>query len=500
MFPDGWIDGNGKYRGLGYQVAKGAAQAQKDVLKINYASSMQSHLWGACNSYNDLHKIIVGNTPLQDVCPAAVSAKHTEPFMVFNQKDDSSPVVFRGMGNYGAGKMDKVAWGYVKSLHPMFALIEGSDNNLPMTGFRVPFEKETAVYSPKDEGWKYAGQQSWDFDGGATTDDLGGWSTDGSTNDDGEVEVPKANIRDRWAEVHNFVYLHSTNLKYFYGTYEEFIKSEQAAKDTEYKYWCTSGDKAFKLYRYDHISKTWVGANVFMNGWYAPLDLKADSATYMAYNTWVAAGRGDYNELNEMFKDGFVAQMKQFLPFFFNEKSLLFNYAYVLQFIAGTDNSDKNTYYKIMPYPVDMTNYAKENGLSWIVSWSESHLGHAIDLSNVYQIYMDGDDMDSIFRTNNNLKFRAIDIGHEVIIKITFSALGIICFYGISNFIISGEINPETAFEPKKGLDKSFAERITELKISFGNVCFENRNKSSVSFKRYNNFFRRNFFCFFKKN
>ena len=398
MFPDGWIDGNDKYRGLGYQVAKGAAQAQKDVLKVNYASSMQSHLWGACNSYNDLHKLIVGNTPLQDIYPAAVSAKHTEPFMVFNQKDDSSPVVFRGMGNYGAGKMDKVAWGYVKSLHPMFALIEGSDNNLPMTGFRVPFEKETAVYSPKDEGWKYAGQQSWDFDGGATTDDLGGWSTDGSTNDDGEVEVPKANIRDRWAEVHNFVYLHSTNLKYFYGTYEEFIKSEQAAKDIEYKYWCTSGDKALNLYVYNHISKTW-GKAVLANAF---ASIKNYAPYSSAYSKWVQGGTGDYALLNQMCIEANVAHMKKYIKYFFNEKSLLFNYSYVLQFIAGTDNSDKNTYYKIMPYPVDFSADAETEDGKAFASWFKTHFGYDFNFSEVYQVYMDGDDMDSIFRTNNN--------------------------------------------------------------------------------------------------
>lgn len=398
MFPDGWIDGNDKYRGLGYQVAKGVAQALKDVLKVNYASSMQSHLWGACNSYNDLHKLIVGDTPLQKVYPAAVSAKHTEPFMVFNQKDDSSPVVFRGMGNYGAGKMDKVAWGYVKSLHPMFALIEGSDNNLPMTGFRVPFTKDTAVYSPKDEGWKYAGQQSWDFDGGATTDDLGGWTTDGSTNDDGEIEVPKANIRDRWAEVHNFIYLHSTNLKYFYGTYEEFIKSEQAAKDTEYKYWCTSGDKAFNLYVYNHISKTWEKA-VLTNAF---ASLKNYAPYSSAYGKWVSDGTGDYALLNQMCIEANVAHMKKHIKYFFNEKSLLFNYSYVLQFIAGTDNSDKNTYYKIMPYAEDFSADAETKDGKEFASWFKIHFGYDFNFSEVYQIYMDGDDMDSIFRTNNN--------------------------------------------------------------------------------------------------
>jgi hypothetical protein len=63
--PDGWIDGNGKYRGMGYQVAEGTSLAQKKVAKINYASAMQSHLLAACKSYDELHYLCVGATPLQ---------------------------------------------------------------------------------------------------------------------------------------------------------------------------------------------------------------------------------------------------------------------------------------------------------------------------------------------------------------------------------------------------------------------------------------------------
>lgn len=37
----------------------------------------------------------------------------------------------------------------------MYALIEGSDNNLPMTGFRVPFDKNTTVYDCDGEGWRF---------------------------------------------------------------------------------------------------------------------------------------------------------------------------------------------------------------------------------------------------------------------------------------------------------------------------------------------------------
>ena len=387
--PDGWIDGNGKYRGLGYMVSPDTSLAQKKVIKINYASSMQSHLIGACKTYDLLHKKVVGNTPIQDKVPTAVSAKHTEPFMFFNQEEGSLNTFFKGMGTYGAGKMDKVTWGYVKSLQPMFTLIEGSDNNLPMTGFRVPFDKKTAVYSPKEEGWLYAGQQSFDFDAGATTEDLtDGWQYSGMG------EAPKANIRDKWAEVHNFIYLHSSNIKYYNGTYQQFKNSTQA-RDTNSKYWCTQGNEAYQLYRYDYLNDDWINAGLLgSDGNYKVVNLKTDTITKNAYETSVSTG--NYATINTAFNDAMVAHMKKFIDYFINSESLRFNYAYVLAFLAGTDNSDKNTYYKLMPYGVSL----KEN--SEFASWYTEVFGGTFDFQNVYQIYLDGDDMDSILKTNNN--------------------------------------------------------------------------------------------------
>lgn len=377
--PDGWIDGNGMYRGMGYRVAEGTSLAQKKVIKINYASSMQSHLIGACNTYDLLHRKVVGDTPLQQVIPDAVSAKRTEPFMFFNQ-EGSGNVYFKGMGTYGAGKADKVTWGYVKKQMPMYALIEGSDNNLPMTGFRVPFDKNTAVYDVEGEGWLYNGQQSFDFDLGATDDN----------------DVPTQEIFDKWADIHNFIYLHSTNLKYFNGTFEEFLKSD-AASDTNYKYWFTQGSSPTGLARYDFIAKEWVAAGLLnSNGIYRGVTLSMVNPTKNVYNKWVTEGSGDFALLNERFKEALVSHMRKYLKYFINEKSLQFNYCYVLGFLAGTDNSDKNTYYKIMPYAESVEEDSEFS------SWFSLMFGKSFDYTQCYQLYFDGDDMDSIFRTNNN--------------------------------------------------------------------------------------------------
>ena len=396
--PDGWIDGNGKYRGMGYMVAYGTALAQKRVIKINYASSMQSHLLGACKTYDLLHRKVVGDTPLQERVPSAVAAKHTEPFMYFNQEGDGR-VYFKGMGTYGAGKADKVAWGFVKKEMPMYALIEGSDNNLPMTGFRVPFDKNTAVYDCDGEGWLYNGVQNFDFDLGNTelysdaTQQGEGWKFVNTDSNDGEV--PSKAIRDKWADIHNFIYLHSTNLKFFDGTFEQFQESS-AAQDTNYKYWCTQGDEVFRLKRYDFINNNWIDAGLFVSGSYQRINLSNAGETWKTYESWIASGTGDYNDLNSRYIKAFSDHMRQLLGYFINEKSLQFNYCYVLGFLAGTDNSDKNTYYKIMPYSKEVV---EESNLT---NWFKIRYNKDFDYSSVHQLYFDGDDMDSILRTDNN--------------------------------------------------------------------------------------------------
>ena len=392
--PDGWIDGNGKYRGMGYMVAEGTPLAQKKVIKINYASSMQSHLIGACTTYDLLHRRVVGATPLQQHVPTAVSAKHMEPFMFFNE--DGGATYFKGMGTYGAGKADKVSWGFVKKKMPMYALIEGSDNNYPMTGFRVPFDKNTAVYSCEDEGWLYNGQQSWDFDLGNTFDLEGSNDEDGYSYimSDKYKEAPTKLVRDKWADIHNFIYLHSGNLKYYDGTFAQF-KNSKEAEDVNFKYWCTA-DSNLYLYRYDYINKEWIHSGLLDGEDYKQVSLKSDVMTAKAYTTWVSGGTGDYEALNEAFIAARVAHMRKYIKFFFNEKSLQFCYCYVLSLLAGTDNSDKNTYYKIDPYAVSIP---QDNEFA---SWFAAEYGKDFDFSAIHQVTMDGDDMDSILRTNNN--------------------------------------------------------------------------------------------------
>lgn len=340
--PDGWIDGNGKYRGMGYMVAENTPLAIKLVLKINYASSMQSHLCGGTRLYNDLHTAVVGRNSMQQAVSTARVAKYTEPVFFFTQADGSDEVVFRGGGNFGAGKMDKPTWGYNKSLHPMFTMIEGSDNNYPLTDMRVPFTidpncSEAITYSAEDEGYFYNGLQCLDFDAGKTTND-----------------IPVNALRDRLAEVWNFIYLHSPMVKYFVGTFEQFLLSNDA-QSTNMKFWCTEGSDAYLLKRYDFVNNQWVNAGLWntTNRLFNTIDLRTHEFTAATYTA--SEHKADYEILNKELTGAIVAHAKKYIGFYFNVRSLQFHYAFQNHFMAGTDNCSKNTYYVIDPTSKSVT-------------------------------------------------------------------------------------------------------------------------------------------------
>jgi len=351
--PDGWIDGNGKYRGKGFMIAENTPLADKLVLKINYASSMQSHLCGCTRLYNDLHTAVVGKNSLQEACAAngydARVAKYTEPVFFFTQGDDSTDIVFRGGGNFGGGKMDKPSWGYNKKVkgHAMFAMFEGSDNNYELTDMRVPFTTDTnceeaITYSPDDEGYFYNGLQNLDFDAGATDED-----------EDGN-ETPKSALTERLAEIWNFLYLHSPMIEYYNGNFSAFQTSDYA-KNTTKKYWCTEGDDAYKLKRYNFVSKQWVDAGLWDSDSqsYGVVNLTTDEMTASVYSS--STNKTQYAKLNAELKAAVVAHCKTYIGWYVNTKSLRFHYAFINHFMAGTDNCSKNTYYVFDPSPKSVT-------------------------------------------------------------------------------------------------------------------------------------------------
>lgn len=367
--PDGWIDGNGMYRGMGFMITEGTPLAMKLVLKVNYASSMQSHLCAGTRLYNDLHTRVVGKNSLQDAVPTARVSKYTEPVFFFTQNGDDAPV-FRGGGNFGAGKMDKPTWGYVKKLHPMFTMIEGSDNNYPLTDFRVPFTvdpdcDEHITYSAEDEGYFYNGLQCLDFDAGKTDDE----------------DVPVDAIRDRLMEICNFVYMHSPMLNYFVGTFDQF-KISDAARNTNMKYWCTDGNDAYILKRFDFVNSQWVDAGLWntYSKTYDVIDLRTHEFTGATYDS--SANKADYDLLNKELIAAIAAHGKKYIGWYFNVRSLQFHYAFQNHFMAGTDNCSKNTYYVLDPKAKSVT----IDGVT----------------KSCYLMEMHQDDVDTISLTDNN--------------------------------------------------------------------------------------------------
>ena len=369
--PDGWIDGNGKYRGVGYQVAAGIPMAQKLVNKINYASSMQSHLIGINWLYNELHTAIVGKNTMQTAVAGAVVAKHTEPFLFFTQADGSDRAVFRGPCAWGAGKMDKPSWGYVKSAHPDFCMIEGADNDKQLTDMRVPWDDVAhgndapkVYYDPEEEAFYYRlkggdKEKCIDFDGGKT--DSNGYPT----------AAIVGYIKAAW----NFLYMHAPRIRHYDGTLQDFmvdaeyadrpitsettpeerarIELAQSRVNKVNKYWChedggtATGD--YLLKRYDYTDGEWVDAGLWNGSQYAQIDLRTWSVTASAWNALTEAEKNQSDLVNQVFKDAVVTDARNNIGSYFNVTSLKFHYAFQNHFIAGTDNCSKNTYYVLDP-------------------------------------------------------------------------------------------------------------------------------------------------------
>lgn len=371
--PDGWIDGNGKYRGTGVQIAPNIPMAQKTVNKINYASSMQSHLIGINWLYNELHTAICGENTMQQDVQGAVVAKHTEPFLFFTQAEGSNRAVFRGPCAWGAGKMDKPSWGYVKSAHPDFCMIEGADNDKQLTDMRVPWDDEAhgddpakVYYDPDNEAFYYriagGAEKCIDFDGGKTTE------IDGA-------EYPVAKIVGYIKAAWNFLYLHAPRIRHYNGTYAEFlvdadwamrpitadttpeerarIEEARSRVNTANKYWChaegSSSPGDYMLKRYDFADAEWVDAGLWDGEAYEPIDLRTYSMTAAAWETLTEAEKGQPAVVNKAFVDAVVADARANIGNYFKVSSLKFHYCFQNHFIAGTDNCSKNTYYVLDP-------------------------------------------------------------------------------------------------------------------------------------------------------
>lgn len=328
---DGWVDGNGVYKGVYYQLNLGDAKAEKLVGKVNIASSMQSHKMGAIAAYNDLYRAVMGSS-LDSIMASDSKARCTckeDMFLFFVQENDSDKPQFRGIMTFGSGKMDKKTWGYSSDTYPDFAMFEGSDNDQPVTNFERPWNNDV-TYNPGEEYYEYNGKGNIDFDAGATEKD-----------DDGK-EYPTGTAVEVMKDFINFGYMHCTDLKPWVnngGTAASLIAAGDTI-DIHCQYWVTVADNQAArgdLYSWSPLNSSWVKAgknyearNVFTEN---------PSVTFSA----------DYNAVNAALIQSIITRFKAQGGNYYNVRSKLFHSCFVENLIAGTDNCAKNTYYVADP-------------------------------------------------------------------------------------------------------------------------------------------------------
>lgn len=351
---DGWIDGNGLYRGPYYQIDSSCPLGQKMVLKINYASCMQSHLMGGCKMYNDLHTTIVGPNKLQKDTPNARVAKFQAPFHYFTQGLDEITAVYQGPGTFGPGKMDDKTWGYNKKKHKMFCMIEGADNNLPLTDFRIPWQSNRISCEEEDGevvGWIYNKATSLDLDKCVLTKRLVPVEitiSEGITERQlKELDAPSEEVENKIKDMVNFLYKHNPRINYYIGTFENFVEEFSrggSSINTDDFYWCTSGEGAYCLKRFDNVDQEWVDA-----GWNEETEEVCVRNLNTEFPGAVSAYPGQWIEINKAFINYIATDARDNFGNYFKVDSALFHYAFINQFLAGTDNCSKNTYYVLDP-------------------------------------------------------------------------------------------------------------------------------------------------------
>lgn len=358
-----FVDLDGKDHGQKYQLYDGLPWAKKLVGKINYASSMQSHKAGACNLYNDLYMRIVTDwsIPKQEGYENTRVTVPELPCLYFVQREGDTSPVFQGLMTFGPGKADKPTWGYNEDDFPMMAMMEGSDNNFPLTDQRVPWREEEVKYNPGEEYFEYNGEGNIDFDFGRV-DEL-------QDENGKDVEIPVAEITAKYMAAWNFCYRWNPLITFYDGTIEE-LKGDQTV-NTKLFYWVTkasAGARKFDLFRLDYKGKD--ASNNDITEW-VPAGLTKTGDVWDSLNLMddtPVADSSIWESMNEDFIAARVAQWKAGAPTYFSILSLQFHQAFI-KLIAGTDNRSKNTYYVLDPVTL--------------------------------RIHLHADDLDTIFRTNN---------------------------------------------------------------------------------------------------
>lgn len=356
-----FIDLDGVDHGQKYQLVDGVPWAKKLVGKINYASSMQSHKQGACELYNDLYRAIVTDWSVSrtEGFEGTRVAVIERPFLFFVQTPDDTQPVFQGLMTFGPGKADKPTWGYDKKVFPDMAMMEGSDNNFPLTDCRVPWD-DAVTYNAAEEYFEYNGEGNIDFDMGRVHEEQ---DAGGAT-----VEVPDDDLTEYYRKAWNWNYRWNCLIDFYDGTFED-LKADKGA-NTKMAYWVTKGSDAarqFDLFRIDYKGKDaynndvleWVPAGFKVGDQWSSLNLMEDTPV---------ANTAIWKDMNDDFIAARAARWKAGAADYWSVRSLQLHQMFI-KLLAGTDNRSKNTYYVLDP--------------------------------NTHRLHLHDDDLDTILKTNN---------------------------------------------------------------------------------------------------
>ena len=379
-----------------YQLDDKQPKSKKEVGKSNYASSMQSHKIGATAAFNDLHRLCAlpsGGFTYDKAHPDTPSRRAVleKPFLCFYTDANHPTPTFCGFQTWGAGKGDKATFGYdddpdSETYTPDYIMVEGADNNVTGANFETPWIPSEMLYDPDEESFCYNGAPNFDFDLGAINED----AEDGDPLKDHPTGGAVTSINDYLIPAFNMVYLCNPNLRPFAGGLnalnQAYIrdKARQADPDntealeleSNVHYWNsdTNSNEYLNVYRMDYINDVWTNAGLVTSSSRDERGFNVITTAVLNLKTQLGITDSDLfgmttEEKNEYLIQTRVAHFKSQFPIWFDVSDALFHQCFI-KLLAGTDNRAKNTYY-----------------------WIEGNIDH--------KIRFDGDDLDTILKTDN---------------------------------------------------------------------------------------------------
>jgi len=353
-----WIDDNGDEHNDGYKLVDNNPPATKLVAKINWASSMQSHKIGSTALYTDLWRVIVGGngiTKLNDknAQNARVSV-YEEPFLFFIKTEESNNPEFYGLMTFGSGKYDKLTFGYSNynndkniTIKDEFLMLEGTDNERPLTNRQVPWIDDEITYNTDEEYYEYAGVGNIDYGMGNILEP--------KSKNDPEPDEGWGYHKNltKFKDAFNFIYQHAIRLKPYLNN-DELI-------DTTYQYWYAGEDihdednniilKKGDIKRYNYISNTWVDAGITKtDGKYDKFNIFTQILNFTQAETIEESISNKNNdEINNYFITERINHFKNNIQNYYDIDDVTYSIAF-LKLIGATDNRCKNTYEYYDPF------------------------------------------------------------------------------------------------------------------------------------------------------